>query len=454
MIQTPRAAWLCILLGAVLGLSSACSTASRINPLSGGDEKGQEDEEGRERISFLSFEQKLQVSEGLEGVGVALPGDYVNAGWPNEGGYANHTVQHPRIAENISRDWARNVGDGSSRRARIVSPPIVAAGKVFVMDGRGRVSAYSEEDGEKLWSVRLRSESRRDREGRGGGLAYGGGRLFATSGFGFVSAYDADNGEEVWRRDLQGPMHAPPTFFDGRVFAVSLDNELFAIDANDGAVLWTYQSLAESARILTASSPAVSGDLIVAPFASGEITALRVQNGRRIWTEALSRPGGTTPLSELNDIAGSPVIVDDTVYAVSHSGILVAIDQRSGQRLWAQPAGSIHMPWVVGNYLFVVTTEAEVACLSRLTGEVFWIRQLPRYRNEKKRKGRIAWAGPLLAGERLFVASSDGELLELSPQDGETLDSRKVGDDVFVPPVIANERLFVLSDNARLSAFR
>jgi outer membrane protein assembly factor BamB len=56
---------------------------------------------------------------------------------------------------------------------------------------------------------------------------------------------------------------------------VALDNTLLSFDAATGARLWTYQALSESARILSASSPAVSGDTIVAAFGSGELVALR-----------------------------------------------------------------------------------------------------------------------------------------------------------------------------------
>lgn len=439
-----------VLIAAAFGLA-ACGGANAINPFSGGDD---EDEAPQERISFLTFDQRLEITPELAGAEISLPGDYVNVAWPNEGGYANHAVQHPRLGEELRRAWRRDIGEGSSRRTRVSATPIVADDKIFVVDGEGRVSAYAEEDGDRLWRRRLRAESRRDREGRGGGLTFAGGTLFATSGFAFIEAMDADTGEQLWRRRTSGPMHAAPTFHDGRVFAVSVDNELYALDASDGAVLWTYQSLAEPARILTSSSPAATGDVVIAPFASGEVVALRAQNGRVNWTEALTRTGGATPLSALNDIAGSPVVVDGVVYAVSHSGVLAAHDLASGERIWARPAGGIHMPWVVGDYLFVITVDSELACISRRTGDVFWLSRLPQYKNEKRRRGRIAWAGPVLAGGRLILVSSEGRSVEVDPGTGEILNDRKVGDKVFIPPVVANESLYFLTDEAKLVAFR
>jgi len=438
---------------------ASCSTvgdaAGRLNPFGGDSDAVDPNAPDRDRReSFLTFEEGLSVDPAHANATITLPASAVNLSWPNEGGFAEHAPGHPSASADLHRVWRRDVGAGSGRRARVAAPPVIADGRVFAVDGEGEIVAYDAADGGRVWRSRLRSGERRDREFRSGGLSYGDGRIYVAMGFGAVAALDAANGEELWRADTSGPMHSPPTYADGRIFAVTFDNELYAIDAETGAVEWTYQSLSEPARILTATSPAVSGDIVMAPFTSGEITALRVENGRVLWSDALSRSGRTTALSSLNDIAGSPVIFDGVVYVVSHSGILVAFDLRTGQRTWSQPAGGIHMPWIVGDYLFVMTSDGELVCMSRLDGSTYWIRELPLYKNARKRSGRIAWAGPVLAGGRLLLASSEGKLLSISPQTGETLSEIRVGDDVFIPPVVANETVYVMTNDAKLIAYR
>jgi outer membrane protein assembly factor BamB len=434
---------------------AACSAVGRVNPFKGdqaGDELSEEDRE--RRVSFLSFDDTLQVDEARASLGVTLPPPIRTSIWPNEGGFPDHAPQHLAAAENLRRAWRRNIGGGSNRKARLSAPPVVSDGKLFVVDTDNEVVAYNAASGSRLWRTRLRSDERRDREFRLGGVSYGDGRVYVSIGFGAVAAFDANTGREIWRTATSGPMHAPPTAADGRVFAVSFDNELFAFDAQTGEVLWTYQSLSESARILTASSPAVQGEFVVAPSASGELTVLRADNGRVLWSDALTRSGRTTALSALNDIAGSPVIYDGMVFAVSQSGILAAYELRTGQRLWSQPAGGIHMPWVVGDYLFIMTTEGQVACLSRLDGATIWLQDLPQYKRPERRRGRISWAGPVLAGGRLLLVSSEGEMVSLSATTGENLGRYHLGNDVFIPPIIADATVYVLTDDANLIAYR
>jgi outer membrane protein assembly factor BamB len=293
-----------------------------------------------------------------------------------------------------------------------------------------------------------------DKESVGGGIAVVNGKLFVTSGLGVVSGLDSKTGEEVWRTVTRTPMHSAPTAAGGRVFAVSDDNELFAFNAETGEVIWTYQGIVESARMLTAPSPAVVGDTVISGFASGELIALRVQNGSVLWQDALSSAGQLTPLASLNDIASGPVVDDGYVIASSQSGVTSAFDLRTGQRIWTQPAGSLNFPLLAGDFVYLALTDGRVICMSKTDGSVIWVTQLRSHKNIKKKKKRISYSGPIFVGERLLVMSSKGKAITLNPYDGTILDEFKIGGNVFVAPVIANETVFVMTNSAKLIAFR
>ena len=94
-------------------------------------------------------------------------------------------------------------------------------------------------------------------------------------------------------------------------------------------------------------------------------------NGRRLWADSLSRAGRVTSLSAINDIAGRPVIDGGVVYAASHSGVLAAIDLRTGQRIWARAFASTQTPWVAGDVLYAVSVDGELAAFDRATGNVY-----------------------------------------------------------------------------------
>ena len=451
-------------------LVSGCGAGERIrglNPFSGPETDDPNAPDQSERISVLELEEQLSAEGG--GEPLILPRSYVNTAWPQPDGYPTHAMQHTGASGDLERVWRADIGRGSSNDRRINARPVIAGGVVYAIDATGRVTAHALSDGEERWSARLQGDEREGQGGGfipfiggrgdavltfGGGLAWDAGRLYAHSGGKFIVALDAASGEELWRQTALTPFHSAPTVSDARVYVTTDDNELLALDAGSGEVLWTHRSITETARLITAPSPAVLGDTVIAPFTSGEVVALRAPNGTVLWSDSLTRTGGLTPLSTINDIAASPVILGDSVYAMSHSGIMAAFDLRSGERSWTLPAGGLHAPYVAGDFLFIVTTDGEVAAIDRSEGRVRWITDLPAFVNERRRRNRISWAGPVLAGDRLVLASSEGQLVILDPATGERIGERDLGDPVFIAPVIAEETLVVLTDDGRLIALR
>lgn len=449
--------YLTVLLGAfaLSGCQTVSNTADRLWPFGGESEDSDQGDVPPEdqRVSIMSLEESLSVDPELAGQTVSLPAATAQTSWPMAGGEPDHSNGHPAFG-NMTEIWSRDIGEGSSRTSRVVAQPVIANGTVYAMDGAGRVTAMDAMTGAVRWESRVESENRRDREAFGGGVAVAGGKVFVSSGFGVIVALDAQTGGELWRRDTISPVSSAPAAANGRVFAVTADNELFALNADSGEVLWTYQGIAEPAGLLTAPAPAVAGDLVIAPFSSGELVALQASNGRGVWQDALTSSSALAGASSLNDIASSPVVEDDVVYAMSHSGVLAAIDLASGERLWTQPAGGANMPWVAGDYLFVMTLEGELAAMSKADGGVVWLTKLPIFEDPDDRKKRISWAGPLLAGNRLILASSSREGRIVDPATGQPAGSFDPEDRVYIPPVIANGVVYILNDEAKLIAYR
>ena len=406
-----------------------------------------------ERISVLGVGGSLDADPNLAAVPVTLPPPEINAAWPAPGGVPTHAIGHPALPDRLTRAWDTGIGEGASRYTRVLSSPVVTGGRVFAMDGGTRVSALDAASGARVWQVDLKPEKERG-EAFGGGPCFWNDRLYVATGYAEVVALDPADGKVIWRQNVTAPVHAPPTVTEGRVFAVCVENALDVLSTEDGRRLWSHNGIPETAGLLGGASPAVSGEVVVVGYSSGELVALRPENGRSIWSDNLAAARTVNAVSGLADIRGRPVIDRGRVFAISHSGRMAAIDLRTGDRVWEQQIASSHGPWVVGDYVFVLASDNQAVCLTRDDGKVRWVRQLPRYRNEKNRSGPIFWAGPVLGGNRLIVLSSTGELLALSPQTGETVEQQRISGAAYVGPVIAGNSLYVLTDEANLSAYR
>jgi len=407
-----------------------------------------------ERIAVMQDRREIEPDKDAGSINVVLPPPAVNDSWPQSGGFANYAMQHLAVGESPQVIWSADVGAGSSSSRILTAPPVVAEGKVFAKDAESTVTAYNADTGQKIWSVTLKPEKARDADEFGGGLAYYGDRLFVTTGFAVIYSLEAATGKEIWNSQVSAPVRGAPLVFNDRVFAVSIDNKLHALAAVDGQDLWSFSGLQEVSGYVGGNSPSASGDIVVAPFTSGELVGLRLDTGRTVWNESLVGPRREArAFGNLADIRGRPVIDRGMVLAMGSAGTVAAIDLRSGQRLWEKNIGGSQTPWAAGRFVYVVTSTADVVCLERDTGKVKWVTPLTQYRDEK-RHDPILWAGPVLAGDRLLVGGTTGELLALSPYTGEIIGKINIGNPIRLAPVVANRVIYVLTDNGRLFALR
>lgn len=407
-----------------------------------------------DRISVLDFEQQVEAEAELKDFPVVLPDAVVNSEWAQPAGSASGSMGHLALGTQLQQIWQISVGQGSDATRRLNATPVVAENRMFTMDTAGQVSAFDATSGAVLWRSAMPDFDQSPRAAFGGGVSSVGGRVYVTTGLGLVAALDPRTGAILWQKRMETPLRGAPAVYADRMFIHSQDSQLTALSTVDGNQLWQVNATVEPADILGAGAPAVAQETVVAGFASGELFALRVENGRTAWQDQLARTGRTTALGALSGIAASPVIDRGRVFAIGHGGRMAALELATGQRVWEREFAGVHTPWVAGDWVFAVTVDAQLVALTRTDGKIRWVSQLQQFRNAKKRSGAISWAGPVLAGGRLVVVSSRGEMVHLSPQTGAEIGRTELSGPAYLPPIVANQLLYVLTDNGTVTAYR
>ncbi len=407
-----------------------------------------------ERIPILSFETAVEAEGELGDLAIILPPAEANEDWAQPGRTPDKSGGHLALAEVPSEQWRASIGKGSNGQARLNAAPVVGGGMVFTIDVEGGVKAFDAQSGREVWKASLRLAKRGSRAAFGGGVSYGDGRVYVTSGQGLAGAFDAKTGEKLWERPLVQPLRGAPSVSGSRVFALSQDNQLHALDAAKGDLLWTVAGTVEVACILSSGAPAVALETVIVGYCSGELNALRAENGRSVWQDQLARTGRSTAMAALADIDASPVVDRGRVFAIGHGGRMVALELATGQRVWERNFAGVWTPWAAGDFLYLVTIEGEVLCITRGEGKLRWVSKLAQYRKPKKKQGAVLWAGPVLAGERLWLAGSHREMVAVDPYDGKTRTTIKLKSAAYLPPVVAGGTLYLLTDDGTLTAYR
>jgi len=463
-----RVARLCLVVAAASLLLSGCAVFDTI----GGwfSSSGKKSNLRGVRIPVMSLDSELKVDATLAKEPVVLPPPYRNPDWPQPGGYASNAMYHLAAPGRLRQAWEQDAGKGSDTDSHLISTPIVAGGLIYALDAEAHIWVFRAGDGHPVWNRRLAPKNGTDLptlwgllgkantidppQGAGGGVAYDDGKIFVTSGFGVLRCMDAKSGRDLWQKDLKMPIVNAPVVNGGRIFVSTHDNRLYAMAETDGRTLWEHQGIAEAQGMLASTNVAVSGETVIVPYTSGELFALRVQNGQVGWSDVLSRTGHVTALSQLDDIAGRPVIDRGQVYAISQSGLMAAFSVNTGERLWSRDIGGINAPWAAGDYVYVLDNANRVICLTRKEGRVRWMHQLPQYENPDKKSDPIIWAGPVLVSNRLIVTSSNGYAEAISPYDGKLTGRVEIPAATTISPIVANGTLYLYTSDAELVALR
>lgn len=388
---------------------------------------------------------------------IALPGVTANADWTHRGGSARHAGPNAALSAAPAPVWSQSIGPGNSRRNRMTAAPVVAAGRVFAMDAHSQVTALSTAGG-LLWQANLLAEfDKNPSELSGGGLAVQGAQVFVTTAYGELVALDGATGAIQWRQRFDAPVIGAPVVDGNTVYAVARDGTALGVDTANGKLRWQTGGTRAKSGMVGTGSPAIADGLAVLPFAGGDVVAMNTKDGTRAWAGAVAgQRAGRAYAVGMGDLTGDPVISGGVVYVGSAAGRTSAFDAKTGQRLWTANEGAMNPPLVVGGSVFVVNDEAKLVRLDARSGAAIWAVQMPYYKAEKPKRHKeiTAHYGPVLAGGRLVIVSSDGGLRLFNPVDGAMVGSAEIPGGAAAPAALAGGMLFVLGANGQLHAFR
>lgn len=387
---------------------------------------------------------------------IALPGQTDTGEWTHRGGNAQHLKPHGALSAAPQRVWSAAIGDGSSRRNRIAAAPVVSSGRVFTMDADVTVTATST-SGATLWSSDLAASFDRGGGVSGGGLAVSGDRLFAATTYGEVVALNTANGQVLWRQRVDAPVTGAPATDGATVYVSGKDGSAWAIDATDGKVLWTVVGTPGTAGYVGTSAPTLGDRAVFFPTAGGDVMAvLRIGGGTKIWQASLAGKRLGRAFALTPDVTADAVLSGGTLYLGTGAGRTAAISAASGLRIWSAGEGAMGPVALGGGSLFLVSDEARLVRLDAGTGAVIWSVPMPYFTTDKvrRREGIFAHYGPVLAGGRVVVVSSDGLLRAFDPTDGTLTHTAEIPGGAATQPAVAGGTLYVVGGNGQLHAFR
>lgn len=393
------------------------------------------------RLSVMEADFTIHQDPDADNIAIDIQEPSENDAWSQPGCTPCHLQAHGSSRGLNKVIWETNIGSGNSD-ARVLTASLIGAdGMIFGMDARNKITALEADTGREVWDYEPPHSSKHI----GGGVAYEAGFIYGSLADGDIIKLEAKTGKPVWEVKLPYTLRGAPTVANGHIYVTSSNNHLIALSTETGETIWVHTALEESLSFVGGASAAATPFVVLAPYSSGELHALHPQSGYSVWSDAIISLKGLDSKSLIGQLVALPVISKNMAFVISHSDQLIAFDLRTGQRLWEKPIGGIQTPVVREDFLFVLTNNNDVVCLTKGTGRIIWVHSLPTYEQKSETKGRIAWSGPILAGNKLIVASSDKQAVALSLEDGQVLETLELPGPVLVPPIVMKNTLYFLT---------
>jgi outer membrane protein assembly factor BamB len=267
---------------------------------------------------------------------------------------------------------------------------------------------------------------------------------------------------------LSPAAYSTPAVVSGTVYVGSNDNNLYALNAATGALLWDFPT---GGGVI--SSPVVSGNTVYFGSVDTYVYALNASTGALIWNYQTGA-----------FIEGSPAVASGNVYITSSDGNLYALNASTGALVWNYSAGPFTSsgPAAVNGMVYVGSNDNYFYALNATTGALQWnfqtggqIQCSPAVDSQSvyfgsqdgnlyslnAATGVLNWKSPLSADESspavangvVYVGSYNDRIYAVNAATGATLWSYKTTNQIFASPVVASGKLIIGSTDGYLYTF-
>jgi outer membrane protein assembly factor BamB len=331
----------------------------------------------------------------------------------------------------VQKAWTSNIGP--------VTTPLFASvhgGLVAVASTPGQVALINAANGQDVWRLQLDSPIQ-------AGVGGDGQRFAVITRNNEVVAIEA--GKVLWRFRLQAMSYTAPLVAGGRVFVLTADRAVTALDGASGQKLWTQQRTGDPLVLQQAGLLIPFGDTLLAGW-GGRLASLNPNTGAVRWETLVGFSRGTNDVERLVDVVNGASRMGNSVCVRAFQASVTCVDATRGSTVWTRPAQGHEGLDGDEKWLFGVESDSKVLAWQRQDGQPVWTQDALRFRG---------LSAPLVMGRSVVMGDDNGLVHFLSRQDGQALQRWSTdGSAITGKPVAAGQTLVVVTRAGGVFGFR
>ena len=338
----------------------------------------------------------------------------------------------------LTKQWAYSLSKSPNNRAYLRLKPLLDGHTIYVADLGGQLAALNQKTGGVIWSIATNYKFV-------SGPTLGDGILILSTNRALLVAYSAADGHKIWQQKLSGDALASPIIAKNQVIAKTIDGNLYSFDLRSGKQLWFLEHGSPSLVLKASSSPVLlNSQTALVGYSDGKLDAVNIDSGHLLWQRSIVYATGSSDVERLVDIDADPIVSDNIVYLGSYQGSVGAVSLDNGQFIWRKPASIYHNMLLKGNALYYTDSNDVLWAIDKRSGQVNWKQPALKARSLTE---------PVISGGRLIVGDKTGFIHVVDTATGELIARESVKGAVYVAPIVSGKRIYVLSATNELTCY-
>jgi outer membrane protein assembly factor BamB len=261
------------------------------------------------------------------------------------------------------------------------------------------------------------------------------------------SSWNADAGTGS---SFYGKLTASPIVYDGKVYTLDAAGKVSAFSTGNGAAAWRVSTTPPNEKDQEGfgGGLAIDNGRLYAGTGFGVVLALDPKTGKKLWEKRVGAP-----------VRASPTAAGDRVFVVTREGEVFCLSGVDGEQVWTfrglpEPASILAntSPATDGNLVVVPYPSGDLVALRVADGQAVWSESLARTRTASSLTAMSDAARPAIDGGAVFAAGHAGRMVATSEKSGERLWSLSVPS--IQAPWVAGDAVFVVDTTGQLMAIQ
>ena len=341
----------------------------------------------------------------------------------------------------------KKIGKNKFPISKIISSPLVFENNIIFSDNNGTIFNINQ-NGEINWKKNIYKKIYK-KVYKNLVFAIYQNNIYVADNIGFIYSIGLNNGKLVWIKNHGIPIKSNIKIYKNKIFLINQDNRILCFNTKNGSKIWDIRSVPSFIKLQNFLSSAISkqGD-VIAINSSGDLFKVNANNGKIDWS--LNTLEST--LAHATDFFKSSeiVIIDDNIIFSSKSSIF-SYNLNTGYTNWKQEVSSIGAPIIDGKNIFILTDNGYFVIIDKDTGIIISSTNILKILKKKKQETKIT--GFIMGSGKIYSVTSNGYLIVSSPVSGKVEYFKKIGDPVTSAPIINNGKLYILTKNSRIYGF-